>query len=134
MLRPENTLAAFRHAVELGVDIVELDLAVTKDDRVVVHHDRSVNMEDCFIPGEAQPEERPIIRLLSFAETQRFDCGSRNPNGFPNWKASPGARMPELEDVLELLRPAKVQILAETKMASDGEAGFVEPAHFGKFA
>ena len=132
MLRPENTLAAFQHAVELGVDIVELDLAVTKDDRVVVHHDRSVNLEDCVVPGEERPERRPIIRLLSFAETQRFDCGSRNPNRFPNWKASPGARMPEFGEVLELLRGTKVRILGETKMAPDGEPGFVEPAHFAK--
>ena len=111
---------------------MELDLAVTKDDRVVVHHDRAVNLDICFITGEVQRERRPIIRLLSFADTQRFDCGSRNPNRFPNWKPAPGARMPELGEVFELLRGSKVQILAETKMAPDGDSGFVPPVHFAK--
>lgn len=37
--RPENTLAAFRRAVELGADAVELDVHLTSDGVVVVHHD-----------------------------------------------------------------------------------------------
>ncbi len=37
--RPENTLAAFRYAGELGADGVELDVRRTADDRLVVHHD-----------------------------------------------------------------------------------------------
>ena len=42
-LRPENTLAAFAHAVELGVDTLEMDLAVTNDRVVVVSHDYRLN-------------------------------------------------------------------------------------------
>ncbi len=40
--RPENTLAAFHRAVELGADAVELDVHVTSDGVVVVHHDPAV--------------------------------------------------------------------------------------------
>ena len=38
-LRPENTLPAFRHAFELGVDVLELDLGVTADNHLLVSHD-----------------------------------------------------------------------------------------------
>ena len=38
-LAPENTLAAFRKACELGVDAVELDVFLTADSTIVVHHD-----------------------------------------------------------------------------------------------
>jgi len=37
--RPENTLAAFAYAIEAGADAVELDVAVTRDDVLVVSHD-----------------------------------------------------------------------------------------------
>jgi len=40
--RPENTLAAFNRAAELGADAVELDVHLTKDGRLVVHHDPTV--------------------------------------------------------------------------------------------
>ena len=36
---PENTIPAFEYAIEAGVDVLELDLAVTKDNVVVVSHD-----------------------------------------------------------------------------------------------
>ena len=37
--RPENTVPAFQYAIEQGVDVLDLDMAVTKDDVVVVSHD-----------------------------------------------------------------------------------------------
>ena len=40
---PENTLPAFRLALEMGVDTLELDVGVTRDGVVVVHHDRRLN-------------------------------------------------------------------------------------------
>ena len=40
---PENTLPAFARALELGVNTLELDVAVTRDGVVVVHHDRGLN-------------------------------------------------------------------------------------------
>ncbi|MGH9723346.1 MAG: glycerophosphodiester phosphodiesterase family protein, partial [Bryobacteraceae bacterium] len=38
-VRPENTLPAFEYAIAAGVDVLELDMAVTKDDVVVASHD-----------------------------------------------------------------------------------------------
>lgn len=39
---PENTIAAFRHAVDVGADGIELDVRRSLDDRLVVHHDAAV--------------------------------------------------------------------------------------------
>ncbi len=38
-LLPENTLPAFQKALDLGVDTIECDMAITKDGVVVIHHD-----------------------------------------------------------------------------------------------
>lgn len=42
-LAPSNTLAAFRRAVELGADIIEIDIVTTADGVVVVSHDTTVD-------------------------------------------------------------------------------------------
>ena len=39
-MRPENTLPAFEYAIKAGVDVLELDMAVTKDNVIVVSHDQ----------------------------------------------------------------------------------------------
>ncbi len=42
-LAPENTMAAFKNALELGVDMIEIDIEQTLDSVVVVIHDTKVN-------------------------------------------------------------------------------------------
>jgi glycerophosphoryl diester phosphodiesterase len=42
-LLPENTLAGFRKAIELGVDTIELDIQLTSDNEAVVSHDSRLN-------------------------------------------------------------------------------------------
>ena len=42
-LAPENTMAAFRKAVSIGVTTIESDMAITKDGFVVIAHDRDLN-------------------------------------------------------------------------------------------
>jgi glycerophosphoryl diester phosphodiesterase len=46
--RPENTLPAFEYAIEAGADVLELDLAVTKDNVLVVSHDPVLNPSPTF--------------------------------------------------------------------------------------
>src|SRR6201992_90580 len=47
--RPENTIPAFEYAIQHGVDVLELDLAVTKDNVLVVSHSPFVTSD---FPGE----------------------------------------------------------------------------------
>lgn len=49
-VRPENTIPAFEYALAQGVDVLELDMAVTKDNVVVVSHDETMNPAYCEGP------------------------------------------------------------------------------------
>lgn len=89
---PENTLPAFEHAVAAGADVLELDLAVTRDDVLVVSHDPMVNHVICKGP---QPDA--VIRRLTLAELKEYDCGSLANPAFPRQKALPGTRIPTLD-------------------------------------
>ena len=52
---PENTVPAFRYAISAGVDALELDLAVTKDEQLVVSHDPLINATICEGPHTGVP-------------------------------------------------------------------------------
>ena len=74
--RPENTLSAFQYALEIGVDVLELDLAVTRDGVLVVSHDPHVSHARCQAIAEpaASSESRFTIRALTLDELKHVDC------------------------------------------------------------
>src|SRR3954470_6780281 len=74
-LRPENTIPAFEYAIAQGVDVLELDLGVTKDGVVVVSHDPVLHAPVC-----RGPKERAVIHDSTLAELREWDCGAvQNP-------------------------------------------------------
>jgi len=96
-LLPENTLPAFEYAVAAGADALEMDVAVTRDDVVVVSHDAKLNRRICTSPGCPT-----AIRQLSLAELSRWDCGAlRNPR-FRRQTPIPRTPIPTLDEVLDL--------------------------------
>ena len=112
-VRPENTIPAFQYAIEQGVDVLELDMAVTKDNVVVVSHDETMNPAYCEGPAGASR----VIREMTFAELQRWDCGGKVNPQFPQQQAIPGTRVPTLDAVFALAKRAKVEFNIETKMS-----------------
>ena len=50
-LRPENTLPAFLHALELGVDVLEMDVVISADQQVVVSHEPWLSSLLCLDPA-----------------------------------------------------------------------------------
>jgi glycerophosphoryl diester phosphodiesterase len=96
-MRPENTLPGFEYAISVGADALEMDVAVTRDDVVVVSHDPELNRRIC-----TSPDPPRAIRDLTLSELERWDCGAlRNPR-FPKQTPIPGARVPTLDQVLGL--------------------------------
>lgn len=83
---PENTLLAFRHAIDAGADWIELDVVSTCDDIVVVSHDtRSDRCTDSegHIPG------------MTLAQVKKLDAGIRFGQAFA------GERIPTLDEALD---------------------------------
>ncbi len=94
---PENTLPAMRHAMEMGADVLEMDLSVTKDNVLVLSHDAVMNPAICKGPDGMSR----VIRELTLKEIKQFDCGWAPNPGFPAQQALPGTRMPTLEEVFQ---------------------------------
>lgn len=111
---PENTIPSFKHAIDAGADVVELDLAVTKDDVLVVSHDPVINTKIC---SGAKPGA--VIREMTFQELQEYDCGTLKNPDFPRQKPVPGARIPSLDQVLELADRGTFEFNIETKLSAD---------------
>ena len=71
-MRPENTLPAFEYAITAGVDALELDMGVTKDNIIVVSHDPYLEPPVC-----TGPREKVAIHELTLAEVRQWDCGAK---------------------------------------------------------
>lgn len=85
---PENTLPAFRAAIEAGAHMIELDVCLTKDNQMVLMHDAAV---DRTTNGKGR------VIDLTLEEIRLLDAGS--------WKSSEftGVKVPLLEEVLDIM-------------------------------
>ncbi len=119
--RPENTLPAMQYAIERGVNTLEMDVSVTKDNVLVLSHNPHLLPEICLTP-EGLPTSEIPIRSLTLKQLKKFDCGSlRNPR-FPKQLTVPGTPPPTLREVLHLgesLSKRKIHYNIETKIAQD---------------
>jgi glycerophosphoryl diester phosphodiesterase len=123
-LRPENTLAAFRHAIALGCDGAELDVQLSADGIVIVHHDFRLNPSLTRQSGVWLAGETARIRDLSFAGMQAFDLGRPDPaSDYGKMHSSlvpmDGARIPSLADVAALASEQHFTLLVELKSSND---------------
>jgi glycerophosphoryl diester phosphodiesterase len=100
-LAPENTLAAFRNAIRLGADYVEIDVRATRDGHLVIMHDGTV---DRTTNGSG------AVKELDFAIIRSLDAGSKFDAKYA------GEKVPTLEEVLALCR-GKINIYLDHKEA-----------------
>jgi glycerophosphoryl diester phosphodiesterase len=83
-LRPENTLPGFAHALEIGVDAVELDVGLTADGVVVCNHDQALSPVNCADTAPAAPGDPMFpyvgraLRELTLAQVKTIDAGARH--------------------------------------------------------
>ncbi len=89
---PENTLVSFKKAIELGVDMIELDVHVCKTGELVVIHDETV---DRTTKGQG------LVAEMTLQELQKLDAGK-------------GEHIPTLREVLEYI-DRKIKINIELK-------------------
>ena len=110
-LAPENTLAAFEKALDIGVDMLEIDVRVTGDGRLIVLHDPSL---------DRTTDREGIVRELGIEEIRQADAGD-------------GERIPILREVFDLARhrapillEIKSDFIAERVVQAIAEAQFAE--------
>jgi glycerophosphoryl diester phosphodiesterase len=101
---PENTLAAYEAAIEMGVDFVEIDLRTTKDGRIVSIHNKEI---DSYVTNG----RRGLVSEMTLEQLRQLDIGSRIG---PQWS---GERIPTFEEILELCK-GRVGIYLDLKDAS----------------
>lgn len=86
-LMPENTVPAMYKAVEVGANILEVDVYITKDQQVVVAHDPYINPTFTLGPnGEEIPKEEArkyVLHQMNYADIRPFDVGSKYYPAYP---------------------------------------------------
>ncbi|CUS09376.1 unnamed protein product, partial [Tuber aestivum] len=134
-MRPESTLFAFGYALEIGVDVLEMDTVFTKDGIPVIWHDHRIQNDKCndTVPGANYVGK--YIANLTLAQvqvkwsSQRFnsvsnasqtlDCGSQQLPKHDQAELHPRAKISTLEEVLDLIDcygDKKVVLNLETKL------------------
>ncbi len=88
---PENTLAAFRRAIEMGAEALEMDLQLTKDGAVVILHDATI---------DRTTDRRGRLADLTLAEVKHADAGGKTGPAYR------GERIPTLAEAIDLARTA----------------------------
>jgi glycerophosphoryl diester phosphodiesterase len=135
---PENTLPSFARALELGVTTLELDVAVTKDAVVVIHHDRGLNVDIARGPDGRWVRHATPINHMTFAEIQRYDVGRLRPGSeyarhFPHQQPLDGTRIPRLDELFRLVAANRsIRFNIEPKMDDDALAETLPAAPFAR--
>ena len=136
-LRPENTLAAFGKALQIGVTTLELDTGVTEDGVVVVSHERRLSTLECH----AARYVGKLIKDLSSRRSRRSTAARgipADPATDPfvgTQEAVPGTHMPTLAEVFALADrygAKNVQFNIETKIDPTLPEDTVDPATFAR--
>ena len=117
-LAPENTLAAFRTAMAVGVDTLELDVHLSADGIPMVTHDPALNRDITRTEqGDWLPGPGPLVKSLTADQLRtRYRVERARPDSpvaknFPDQRPSEGERMPTLQQVLGLMRTPGAQSL-----------------------
>jgi glycerophosphoryl diester phosphodiesterase len=104
-LWPENTLLAFERSLELGVDVVEMDLRATSDGHIVVHHDAAV---DRTTEGSGLVRELTLEGIRSLDAGYRFAVEAKGADSHPY--RGRGLVVPTLAEVLTRLPQTRLNL------------------------
>ena len=99
---PENTMPAYRAAVEAGADFIETDVRTTSDGKLVIMHDGSV---------DRRTNGHGDIAKMTFDEIRALDAGIKSGEQFA------GTKVPTFEEVLEFAR-GKIGVYIDAKQIS----------------
>lgn len=100
---PENSLPAFESAILDGVDTLELDVLGTKEGELIIYHDYFLNPKlSTYLDGRPITEDL-LICSLPLGEIKKIDCGRQTNPDFPKQIPVPGAKIPALIELFQLI-------------------------------
>ena len=106
-LLPENTIAAMKKALDLGVTTLEMDAVITRDGEVVLSHEpffnHAITTKPDGSPVTAEEEKQLNIYTMTYAEVQQFDVGQKPHPHFPQQQKMAAVK-PRLRDVIDSVR------------------------------
>jgi len=111
---PENTMPAFRAALEQGYGMIELDPRFTADNRCILHHDRTINRMARRPDGSAV-EEPVQVTSLTLAELDEFDYGIAMGEAFR------GTKVCRVEEVLAFAAENRIPLKFDNVIQSQTE-------------
>jgi glycerophosphoryl diester phosphodiesterase len=92
-LMPENTIAAMKKGIDLGAQVLELDVVISKDKQVIVSHDTYMAAEISLKPSgdiiTAAEEKNLLLYNMPYAEIIKYDVGSKHNTKFPQQQNFP---------------------------------------------
>jgi len=94
---PENTLTAYKKAIQLNVDVLEIDLRGTRDGEIVIIHDETV---------DRTTDGKGLVSDFSLQEIKQLNA--RN-----------GEKIPSYQEVLELVAGTRVKLLLDIKVSDN---------------
>ncbi len=103
-IAPENTLIAFRKAIEIGADYIELDVHKTRDGKIVVIHDASIDRT-------STTGKKGIVNAMTLEELNAIYVGHPKKYG----TTYQDQKIPTLKEVLELAK-GKIKVCVEIKV------------------
>ncbi len=120
-LWPENTLAGFANTIDLGVDVLELDVALTADGVPVLHHDQAlsggtVRDRKPLVPDDPKfPYVGKPIKDLTLSQVKMVDAGIPHKRFEATQTPVADATVPTLAELCELVTPHDVRLAVEVK-------------------
>lgn len=105
---PENTMPAFIAAVKEGYKIIEIDLEVTQDLKVVLQHDNTINRTGRHSNGDLMTNEIKVCDI-TYNEALKYDFGIWFSQEFK------GTKIPLFEDILKFARENEVKLKIDNK-------------------
>jgi glycerophosphoryl diester phosphodiesterase len=130
-----ESLRAFAKSIQIGVNTLEFDINITKDEQPVVWHDPAIDPKQCSDTGPASygdptyPYVGKLIHELTLAQVRTLDCGK--PSGeFRQAEVVWHNKIATLAEVFEATADAGVRYNIETKVAADRPGVSADPQEF----
>lgn len=112
---PENTIQGFNAAICAGVDSIEMDLLMTKDDEIIIYHDYFLNGDLCTCLDGTPIVDKVLICNLTLSQIKNIDCGCKRNPLFPCQKLLPHTQIPTLQEVFDVFKRKNVKLILEIK-------------------